>query len=121
MEAEKLKKTSFVLSLLGIFVLFLVSAKIEPKKIEVCEINSTKENEIVVMCGKVAGEKQISENSSSSPGIWVTVHRPILYLRPLLLMVVNIFSPLTFDSSLLLKYLCASSTNIKTVGSCSHR
>lgn len=57
-----LLKLSLIISILGIFLLFLLSAIIKPQEINSAELNSTKEN-YVKISGKIIKEKVYDEFS----------------------------------------------------------
>lgn len=65
-DIEKLKTVFFLVSLIGIFILFIISKSIKPKQIPICDIeNKTKnaiEKENIEIHGVIIKEKILSEN-----------------------------------------------------------
>jgi hypothetical protein len=50
---EKLKKITFLLSILGIFLIFIISIFIKPLKINGCDLEDIKENTYVEISGEI--------------------------------------------------------------------
>ncbi|MEM4230782.1 MAG: hypothetical protein QXF25_02820 [Candidatus Pacearchaeota archaeon] len=63
---EKLKKNFLILSLVGIFILFIISKSTKPKQISICDIENLKKNirekENIEIQGAITREKILSEN-----------------------------------------------------------
>lgn len=64
-KQEKMKKICFIISIIGILILLFLTTIVKPKEINICNLNQTKENDFVVVFGKIIYERNLTETFTS--------------------------------------------------------